>query len=90
MAMLRDSMTERPRPRRLPLTPLTLRGCRTFSATLRDERLALGEVVTRFMGRLRAVGGTVTDCDVLQSSDDGWHCLSIIVWYSLPEGAQRP
>jgi hypothetical protein len=83
--LLAQSSIERPRPRRLP--PVAERdGCRAFSATLRDERNLLGEHVTLFLKRLRAAGGYVTQYNVLQSSDDAYHCLSIVLFYTVPKG----
>jgi hypothetical protein len=63
-------------------------GCRTFSASLRDDREMLGNRVTEFLKDLRAVAGAVHDIDVMQSSDHAFHCLSIVVWYEAPSGAR--
>ena len=54
-------------------------GVKVFSATKARERDGLGDAVTRW---LRDTGVTVTDVKIRQSSDDQFHCLSIIVFYT--------
>lgn len=83
--LLAESAVERPRPRRLP-SVRELDGCRTFSGTTRETRALLGETVTLFLKRLRAAGGYLTQYNVLQSSDRGYHCISIVLFYSVPIG----
>jgi len=87
--MLARSATERPRPRRLPFSDLPPKriGCRVFSASVTHARQMLGEQATAFIRRLHASAGAVTSCDVRQSSDNGWHCLSIVFFYEVPAGA---
>lgn len=82
--LLAQSAIERPRPRRLPVVEQD--GCRVFSATTRESRNFLGEQITLFLKRLRAAGGYLTKYDVLQSSDQGYHCLSIVLFYAVPVG----
>jgi hypothetical protein len=54
-------------------------GVKVFSATKAKEREELGETVTRW---LRANPGLqVVDRVVTQSSDDEFHCLTIILFY---------
>ncbi len=54
-------------------------GVRVFSATKAKEREELGEGVTRW---LRANPGVeVVDRVVTQSSDDEFHCLTIVLFY---------
>ncbi len=52
---------------------------KVFSATKAAEREALGDRVTRWLGEHPEV--TVVDTLVQQSSDNQFHCLSIIVFY---------
>ena len=54
-------------------------GVKVFSATKAKEREELGEVVTRW---LRSNEGLeVVDRVVTQSSDDEFHCLTIVLFY---------
>jgi hypothetical protein len=54
-------------------------GVRVFSATKAKEREELGEHVTRW---LRAnTGVDIVDRVVTQSSDDEFHCLTIVIFY---------
>jgi hypothetical protein len=58
---------------------VTFSGVKVFSATKAKERDELGETVTRW---LRANADLeVVDRVVSQSSDDEFHCLSIILFY---------
>jgi len=86
---LADSATERPRASALmPRAPAGFRlGCRVFSATLNREREALGDLATGFLRGLERSGGRCTDYQVMQSSDQAYHCLSLIFWYVVPSGA---
>jgi hypothetical protein len=54
-------------------------GVKVFSATKAKEREELGESVTRW---LRSNGDLeVVDRVVSQSSDDEFHCLTIVIFY---------
>ncbi len=53
-------------------------GVKVFSATKAKEREELGETVTRWM---RANDVEIVDRVVTQSSDDEFHCLSIILFF---------
>jgi len=54
-------------------------GVKVFSATKAKEREELGETITRW---LRANPDLeVVDRVVLQSSDDEFHCLSIVLFH---------
>ncbi len=54
-------------------------GVKVFSATKAKEREELGEMVTRW---LRSNEGLeVVDRVVTQSSDDEFHCLTIVLFY---------
>jgi hypothetical protein len=53
-------------------------GVKVFSATKAKEREELGEAVTRW---LRSNAVEVVDRVVTQSSDDEFHCLTIVVFY---------
>jgi hypothetical protein len=54
-------------------------GVKVFSATKAKERDELGETVTRWI-RSNA-DCEIVDRVVTQSSDDEFHCLSIIIFY---------
>ena len=54
-------------------------GVKVFSATKAKEREELGEHVTRW---LRANGDLeIVDRLVLQSSDNEFHCLTVVLFY---------
>jgi hypothetical protein len=54
-------------------------GVKLFSATKAKEREDLGEQVTRW---LRANGDLeIVDRTVIQSSDNEFHCLTIVIFY---------
>ncbi len=58
---------------------MTFTGVKVFSATKAKEREELGETITRW---LRANADLeVVDKVVSQSSDDEFHCLSIVFFY---------
>jgi len=52
---------------------------KVFSATMGPERAALGDKITDWIARHPRV--RVVDKEILQSSDDGFHCLSIVIFY---------
>jgi hypothetical protein len=52
--------------------------CKVFSATKSADREALGERVTAFIHQMNA---KVERCEVRQSSDSEFHCLSIVLFY---------
>jgi hypothetical protein len=58
-------------------------GVKVFSATKAKERDELGETVTRWMRGNPEL--EVVDREVRQSSDDEFHCLTIILFYR-PKG----
>jgi hypothetical protein len=54
-------------------------GVKVFSATKAKERDDLGEQVTRW---LRANGDLeIVDRTVMQSSDNEFHCLTVVIFY---------
>lgn len=53
-------------------------GVQVFSATKYRERAELGEVITDW---LQDADVEPVDVDVTQSSDDDYHCLTVVVWY---------
>jgi hypothetical protein len=55
------------------------RGVKIFSATKAKEREDLGEQVTRWL--LANQDLEVVDRSVLQSSDDEFHCLTVVLFY---------
>jgi len=58
---------------------VTFTGVKVFSATKAKERKELGETITRW---LRANADLeIVDKVVSQSSDDEFHCLSIVFFY---------
>ena len=57
-------------------------GVKVFSATKARDRESLGEKVTEW---LRESKVTVDKCEVKQSSDREFHCLSIVVFFSEKE-----
>jgi hypothetical protein len=54
-------------------------GVKVFSATKEKDRSVLGETVTTWLRSNPAV--EVVDRVVTQSSDEAFHCLSIILFY---------
>jgi hypothetical protein len=54
-------------------------GVKVFSATKAKERDELGETVTRWLRSNTEV--EVVDRVVTQSSDDEFHCLTIVLFY---------
>lgn len=74
-------MSLRPDHDELTVRPdLPFDGVKVFSATLFAERSRLGEKVTEWMAAHRRL--TVTQFVVTQSSDSGFHCLAITVFYN--------
>jgi hypothetical protein len=59
---------------------MTFTGVKVFSATKAKERDELGETVTRWL-RSNAGSLEVVDRVVTQSSDDEFHCLTIVLFY---------
>ncbi len=60
-------------------------GVKVFSATKAKEREELGENITRWLRTNSAV--EVVDRVVRQSSDNEFHCLTIILFYRQKEAA---
>jgi hypothetical protein len=52
---------------------------KVFSATMGPDRAALGDKITAWLAQHPRVH--VVDKEILQSSDDGFHCLSIVIFY---------
>lgn len=52
--------------------------CKVFSATMAKEREILGERVTDF---IKQHVQEVLSTEVRQSSDEAFHCLTIVLWY---------
>ena len=57
---------------------------KVFCATLFRDREALGETVTRWLdeARARRPGFQIVDVIVRQSSDEAFHCVSIIILFN--------
>jgi hypothetical protein len=63
-------------------------GVKVFSATKAKEREDLGEQVTRW---LRANADLeIVDRTVTQSSDNEFHCLTVILFYRAKNPAPKP
>ena len=56
-----------------------IRGVKTFCANRYDARAQLGDRVTRWLAE--HPDRDLVDVDVVQSSDDTFHCVTIVVWY---------
>jgi hypothetical protein len=54
-------------------------GVKVFSATMQPERDRLGDRVAQWIAEHPKA--EVVDYTVSQSSDDGFHCLSIVLFY---------
>ncbi|HSI05347.1 MAG: hypothetical protein ACAI38_24675 [Myxococcota bacterium] len=55
-------------------------GCKVFSATKQKDRDELGETATRWLNENKS-RVEIVDKTVTQSSDNEYHCLTIIVFY---------
>ena len=55
-------------------------GVKVFSATMFQERQQLGEVLTAWLAANPEVD--VVDREVMLSSDNQFHCLSIVLFYN--------
>ena len=58
---------------------MTFTGVKVFSATKAKEREELGETITRWVRANPEL--EIVDRVVSQSSDDEFHCLSIVLFY---------
>jgi hypothetical protein len=61
------------------VSAMSFTGVKVFSATKAREREELGETITRWMKS--NAGFEIVDRTVTQSSDDEFHCLTIILFY---------
>ena len=59
-------------------------GVKVFTATMVAQRQTLGETVTAWLedARARRPGFQIVDIEVRQSSDNAFHCISIIVFFN--------
>ena len=55
------------------------RGAKVFTATKAKERAELGETITQWLAENPQI--TVKHTEVVQSSDNEFHCLSIIIFF---------
>jgi hypothetical protein len=55
---------------------------KVFSATKAKEREELGELVTRWLSANPGI--EIVDHKVMQSSDNEYHCLTVIIFYNKP------
>ena len=53
-------------------------GCKVFSATKSADRAALGDVLTEWLRQNAQL--EVVDTVTLQSSDNAYHCFTIVVF----------
>jgi hypothetical protein len=60
---------------------------RVFSGTMRLDREAIGTEITSWLAAHPSVD--VVDVSVTQSSDDAFHCLTIILFFVEDSGAKR-
>ncbi|MGC3997228.1 MAG: hypothetical protein QM767_06825 [Anaeromyxobacter sp.] len=58
---------------------MSFTGVKVFSATKAREREELGETITRWLQS--NPGNEVVDRVVTQSSDDEFHCLTIVLFF---------
>jgi hypothetical protein len=58
---------------------VSFEGVKVFSATMGPDRAALGDRITDWLAQHPRVH--VVDKEIMQSSDDGFHCLSIVIFY---------
>ena len=63
-------------------------GVKVFSATKAKEREELGENVTRWLKSNSDL--EVVDKVVMQSSDNEFHCLTVVLFYKPRNGAKKP
>lgn len=61
---------------------------KTFTATRHEDRMNLGDVVTTWLRK--ETGFNVSEIRTLQSSDQSYHCLSIVVLGTYASGHPQP
>lgn len=66
-------------------------GIQVFSATMFAQRQALGETVTRWLeaARRQRQGFEVVEIMVRQSSDNAFHCISVVLLFRENVNAPR-
>lgn len=66
-------------------------GVKVFCATMVAQRTALGDVVTRWLedARKSRPGFQVVDIEVRQSSDEAFHCITIVVFFNEDLGSKE-
>lgn len=66
-------------------------GVRVFCATMVRQRADLGEVVTRWLedAHESRPGFQLVCIEVRQSSDDGFHCITIVVFFNEDLGKEK-
>jgi hypothetical protein len=65
-------------------------GVKVFSATMVAQRQVLGEAVTQWLTEARRRPGfEIVDIMVRQSSDEAFHCITIVVFFREPKKASR-
>jgi hypothetical protein len=66
-------------------------GCKVFSATMFHQRQTLGEEVTAWIeaARRQRPGFQIVDIVVRQSSDEAFHCVTIVVFFNENLGKEK-
>lgn len=54
---------------------------KTFSATKSEDRQNLGDQISSWLRKVEGQGVKIIDKSVLQSSDNAFHCLSVVIFY---------
>jgi hypothetical protein len=73
---------------RVNLDEVTFNGVKVFSTTMHKDRDRLGERVTEWLAA--NPGLRVAESLVLQSSDEAFHCLSIVLFYEEETKEKEP
>ena len=55
---------------------------KVFCATMSKDRETLGDKVSEWLRTENVQPEDITDKQVLQSSDNAFHCISIVLWYN--------
>jgi len=58
---------------------MNFNGVKVFSATKAKEREELGDVIIRWLSSNPSL--EITDVQIRQSSDNEYHCLTIVLFY---------
>jgi hypothetical protein len=66
-------------------------GVKVFAATMIAQRQTLGEQVTQWLEdvRIHRPGFQLVDIVVSQSSDEAFHCISIVIFFNEDLGKEK-